>query len=70
MCNFFLVLAALGLCCYARTLKSLAMESGAALCCGARASRRGGFSWWSIGSRCEGTALVAVHGLGSRGARA
>lgn len=62
MCNFFqfwlcwVSVATCGL--------SLTVESGAALCCSARASRGGARA---LGARAS---VVAVHGLGSHGARA
>lgn len=61
MCIIYLVLAALGLCCYAWTFSSC-REWG--LLFVAVASR--GVAW-AMGLRAS---VVVVHGLGSRGARA
>ena len=64
----YLVLAALGLCCYARTFSSCGewgLLFAAVLGLLAAVASRGGAR--ALGSRAS---VVAVHGLSSRGARA
>ena len=59
-------MAALGLCCCAR---AFLRQAGAALCCGAQASRCGGFSCcgaWALGVWAS---VVVARGLSSCGSR-
>ena len=66
---FYLLLAALGLCCCARAFSKL-WRAGATLHCGARASHCGGFSCCGAQALGMQASVAVARGLSSCGSRA